>query len=195
VVEVSPPHRIVFTYGYASGKPFPPGQSRVTIRLEADGRGTRVHLRHELAEASTRDRHVQGWRYQLSLFANVVADEMHSDVDHIVDTWFAAWAEPNEADRQRVLERVATPGVRMRDRFSCIDGLEELAHHVTASQRFMPGMRLQKSGKVRHCQGTVLADWTATGPDGQPRGQGTNVFALAPDGKIESVTGFWSQSG
>src|ERR1700757_4327476 len=34
VIEVRPPERIVFTYGYASGKPIPPGGSRVTIRLE-----------------------------------------------------------------------------------------------------------------------------------------------------------------
>jgi uncharacterized protein YndB with AHSA1/START domain len=194
VVEVSPPTRIVFTYGYASGKPIPPGGSRVTIRLEAEGRGTRVHLRHEFADASTRDHHVQGWRYQLSLFANVVANEVHGDVERIVDAWFAAWAETNEAERQRALESIASPDVRMRDRFSCIDGLDELASHVAASQRFMPGLRLQKSGAVRHCQGTALADWTAIGADGQARGQGTNVFALGPDGRIESVTGFWPQS-
>jgi hypothetical protein len=37
----------------------------------------------------------------------------------------------------------------------------------------------------------VIADWTAMGPDEAPRGQGTNVFVLGPDGRIESVTGFW----
>ncbi|PYR87861.1 MAG: hypothetical protein DMF84_30450 [Acidobacteria bacterium] len=194
IVEVAPPTHIVFTYGFVSGKPIPPGTSRVSIRLETVERGTRVSLSHEFADAAVRDEFVQGWRYQLSLFANVVADEVHGDVERIVDTWFAALAETNEGDRQRALESVATPDVRMRDRFSCIDGLDELAHHVTAAQRFMPGMRLQKSGAVRHCQGTALADWTAVGPDGQPRGQGTNVFALGPDGRIESVTGFWSQT-
>ena len=192
VVEVSPPDRIVFTYGYASGKPIPPGESRVTIRLDVSGRSTRVHLRHEFADAAIRDHHVQGWRYQLSLFANVVANEAHRDVDQTVETWFAAWAEPNQANRQRTLESIVTPDIRVRDRFSCIDGLDDLAHHVTAAQRFMPGVRLQKAGKARHCQGTVLADWTAIGPDGQPRGQGSNVFVLGSDGRIESVTGFWT---
>jgi hypothetical protein len=38
----------------------------------------------------------------------------------------------------------------------------------------------------------VLADWTARGADGQDRGRGTNVFLLGPDGRIESVTGFWN---
>jgi uncharacterized protein YndB with AHSA1/START domain len=194
IVEVAPPTHIVFTYGFVSGKPIPPGTSRVSIRLETVGRGTRVSLRHQFADAAVRDEFVQGWRYQLSLFANVVADELHGDADRMVDAWFAAWAEPNEAERTRAFNSIAVPDVRMRDRFSRVDGIDELALHVGASQRFMPGMRLQKSGMVRHCQGTVLADWTAIGPDGQTRGQGTNVFALGPDGRIESVTGFWSQS-
>src|SRR5580700_2941486 len=34
VLEVLAPERIVFTYGYASGTPIPPGGSRVTISLE-----------------------------------------------------------------------------------------------------------------------------------------------------------------
>jgi len=56
----------------------------------------------------------------------------------------------------------------------------------------MPGLRITRDGTPRHCQGTVLVDWTAAGPDGQPRGRGTNVFTLAPDGRIEAVTGFWA---
>jgi hypothetical protein len=34
-------------------------------------------------------------------------------------------------------------------------------------------------------------DWTAAA-DGEPRGKGTNVFHFDADGRIDSVTGFWS---
>src|SRR5947209_19984744 len=68
VIEVHPPNRIVFTYGYASGKMIPPGGSRVTLELEPVGGATRLRLTHEVADPATRDDHVQGWRYQLSLF-------------------------------------------------------------------------------------------------------------------------------
>src|SRR5271157_1730751 len=50
VLEVTPPERIVFTYGFASGKPIPPGSSRVTICLDSDDAGTRLRLLHEFAE-------------------------------------------------------------------------------------------------------------------------------------------------
>jgi uncharacterized protein YndB with AHSA1/START domain len=191
VVAITPPSEIVFTYGFVKGTPFPPGASRVTIRLEPVARGTRVHLVHEFSETAARDQHVQGWRYQLSLFANIVANEIHGNAGELVDAWFAAWAEPDEAARRANLESIASPDVRMRDRFSCVEGLDELMPHLSAAQRHMPGLRLARKGEARHCQGTVIAEWTAAGPDGAPRGQGTNVFTLGPDGRIESVTGFW----
>jgi uncharacterized protein YndB with AHSA1/START domain len=192
VVEANAPDRLVFTYGYVSGTPFPAGESRVSIDLEPVATGTRLHLRHDFAEAAVRNHHVQGWRYQLSVFANIVADEIHRHADRSVDAWFAAWAEKDDEARIRALSEIGAPDVHLRDRYSCVEGLEELALHIGAAQRFMPGMRLERSGNIRHCQGTVLADWNAVGSDGQARGSGTNVFALGPDGRIRSVTGFWS---
>jgi hypothetical protein len=53
-------------------------------------------------------------------------------------------------------------------------------------------MRLERSGDVRQCQGTALADWVARAADGAARGRGTNVFELAPDGRIARVVGLWA---
>jgi hypothetical protein len=71
-------------------------------------------------------------------------------------------------------------------------GVEDLRPHLAAVHKFMPGMRLTRNGAVRHCQSLVLADWVAHASDGQERGRGTNVFAFAPDGRIQAVTGFWN---
>ena len=192
VVEVVPPTRIVFTYGFNSGNPIPPGSSRVTISLERQGLGTRLDLLHEFAEAGPRDEHVQGWRYQLSLFGNVVADLVNASAADTVDAWFAAWSETSEDTRRQRLSSIASPNVRFRDRFSLLDGLDDLVPHISATQRFMPGLHLRRQGDIRHCQGTLLVDWAAVAADGSERGSGTNVFALRADGLIESVTGFWA---
>lgn len=190
VLEVRPGERIVFTYGFVSGKPIPPGNSRVTIRLEPDEAGTRLHLLHEFAEAGVRDEHVQGWRFQLSLFSNAVTNEAYADAATMVDAWFGAWAVADTAARDEMLARIASPTIRFRDRFSLLDGFADLTAHISAAQRFMPGIRLERKGDARHCQGTVLADWVAVDSNAQPRMSGTSVFVFRADGKIDSVTGF-----
>lgn len=193
VVSVEPPTRIEFTYGYVSGKLIPAGGSRVTIQLEPLPDGTQLTLTHDVADAAVRDEHVQGWRYQLSRFANVVADEVNAGAAGAVDAWFDAWAEPDAASREQTLIRIAIPEVRFRDRFSNVAGLHDLLPHVTASQRFMPGIRMKRIGAVRHCQGTALADWVAVDATSTERARGTNVFVFGPSGRIESVTGLWSR--
>jgi uncharacterized protein YndB with AHSA1/START domain len=192
IAEIEPPERLVFTYGYVTGTPIPPGASRVTIHLAAHGTGTRLDLTHAFADAAVRDDHVQGWRYQLSLFANVVANELHQGASVTVDRWFSTWSEPDRAARDSSLKDIATNTIRMRDPYSAIEGIPDLLEHLTASHRFMPGMRLQRDGDVRHCQGTILSDWVARTADGQERARGTNVFVLDSAGRIQAVTGFWT---
>src|SRR5580698_5101068 len=122
VLEVRDGERIAFTYGFASGKPIPPGGSRVTIHLDPDEAGTRLHLLHEFAEPGPRDEHVQGWRFQLSLFGNVAANEAQAGAQDVVDAWYGAWVIAEERGREETLARVVTPKIQFRDRFSLLDG-------------------------------------------------------------------------
>jgi uncharacterized protein YndB with AHSA1/START domain len=192
VIEIDPPRRIVFSYGFASGQPIPIGASRVTLTLTPEPRGTRLRLQHALAEREARDQHVQGWRYQLSLFANVVANELVADPTASVDGWFEAWSEPGPERRGSLLRKITAEDVRFRDRYSHVDGRADLEPHLAAVHIYMPGVRVVRQGAPRHCQGTVLADWIARGKDGVERGHGTAVFQLDADGRIEDVVGFWS---
>ena len=191
VLDIRTPERFSFSYGFVSGTPFPAGSSRVTIQLEPEGLGTRLSLHHDLPDATLRDEFIQGWRFQLSLFTNIVANEVHAGAPGLVDEWFAAWHEADASARERSLERIATPNVAHRDRFGSTTGIADLVPHITAAQRFMPGLHIERRGEVRHCQGMGLVEWVALTADGQERAAGTNVFIFAGDGRIESVTGFW----
>src|SRR5438034_1278221 len=151
MLEVRPPARIVFTYGFASGKPIAPGSSRVTIRLEPDEAGTRLHLLHEFAEPGVRDEHVQGWRFQLSLFGNAVANEMYADAASVVDTWFGAWAIADDASRTEAFDKIAAPEICFRDRFSLLHGLSDLAAHAghpDAAERNGPALPGRGAGRL-----------------------------------------------
>ena len=116
---------------------------------------------------------------------------MNANAARYVDLWFQGWCDPSIGARMVTFKEIATPTVRMQDRFSNLDGMDDLLAHLTAAQRFMPGLTLKRNGDIRHCQGMVLADWVVTGLDGKERGKGTNVFVFAPSGKIELVNGFW----
>lgn len=189
VLEVLAPERIAFTYGYDSGAPIAPGRSRVTIRLEAIATGTRLHLVHEFLEPGVRDQHIAGWRYQLSVFSNVVADEAFANASHAVDAWFRAWQMPDDVERLAALANIAAGDVHFSDRFSALESLAEVSAHAGAAQHFMPGVRLQREGQIRHCQGAVLADWKAVG-GGTARASGTNLFTFNQQCRIVAVIGF-----
>jgi uncharacterized protein YndB with AHSA1/START domain len=70
-VEVDPPHRLVFTWGWEprpDGETYdvPPGSSTIEIRLEPEGSGTRVRFTHrDLPTAESAVRHAHGWDHFL----------------------------------------------------------------------------------------------------------------------------------
>jgi uncharacterized protein YndB with AHSA1/START domain len=190
IEELVAEQRIVFTYGYdAPGRSIPAGGSRVTITLHGVADGTRVDLRHDVADAKTRDEHVQGWRYVLALFANVASADAHAGAGDALAAWFTAWNEPSAERVRELLRGLVAPDVSFRDGNGCVSGLDELAGHIAACQKFMPGIRLELRGKVRQSHGTALADWAAVKPDGTAAITGTSVFRFAADGPITEVIG------
>lgn len=185
IVEIEEPERIVFTHLHAGV------ESLVTIRLEEAPKGTELFLRHAFSSAKIRDHFVQGWRYQLAVFSKIIAEESRDAVTRNVDAFFRAWGDPDAAKRRELLVSCAAPEVSFRDAYSATDGLEDLLANLDAVQIFLPGVTLSRAGDVRVSHGSALAEWTAA-RGGEPVGKGTNVFELAPDGRISSATGFWN---
>lgn len=67
-VEVKPPHRLVFTWGWeGEGSVLKPGASTVEISLRVEGAGTRVHLKHSgLPSPEQHQLHGQGWDHYIA---------------------------------------------------------------------------------------------------------------------------------
>jgi uncharacterized protein YndB with AHSA1/START domain len=66
-LEITPPHRIVLTWGWeGENSPLPPGASTVEIALMPDGPTTIVRLRHSgLPSLPLYQLHMQGWDHYL----------------------------------------------------------------------------------------------------------------------------------
>jgi uncharacterized protein YndB with AHSA1/START domain len=73
-VEVDPPHRVVFTWGFEAGGPaVEPGGSRVEVTLEREGDDTRVVLLHHGLPEQARISHDEGWAHYLARLSSTAA--------------------------------------------------------------------------------------------------------------------------
>jgi uncharacterized protein YndB with AHSA1/START domain len=72
-VEVDPPRRVVFTWGWEGNDAVPPGSSTVEVTLEPDGAGTILRLLHRGLPAPAVAGHSHGWDLYLSRLVEVGA--------------------------------------------------------------------------------------------------------------------------
>jgi uncharacterized protein YndB with AHSA1/START domain len=71
-LEVVPPSRVVFTWGWEEpGREVPAGSSTVEIELEREGKGTRLQLTHRNLPPPSREGHEKGWTHYLDRLKTV----------------------------------------------------------------------------------------------------------------------------
>jgi uncharacterized protein YndB with AHSA1/START domain len=70
-VEIDPPRRLVYTWGWESGSsPAAPGSTTIEFELEASGAGTLLHFRHSgLPSADAVASHSHGWDHYFERLA------------------------------------------------------------------------------------------------------------------------------
>jgi uncharacterized protein YndB with AHSA1/START domain len=69
-IEVDPPRRLVFTWGWTHDHAVAPGSTRVEVTLLDEDGGTRVILHHhDLPSDDQRKHHRQGWELYLTRLA------------------------------------------------------------------------------------------------------------------------------
>ena len=65
-VELDPPHRLVFTWGWENETGVPPGTSTIEVELTPEGKGTSLHFVHrDLPGAEAVESHAHGWDHYL----------------------------------------------------------------------------------------------------------------------------------
>ncbi|MCI0634732.1 MAG: SRPBCC domain-containing protein [Actinobacteria bacterium] len=72
-VELDPPRRLVFTWGWEGDEEVPPGSSTVEVTLTPDGDATLLRLVHRDLPAGQGARHEQGWQLFLARLALAAA--------------------------------------------------------------------------------------------------------------------------
>ncbi len=82
-LEIEPPTRLAFTYGWESGEfaDVEPGTTRVDVTFEPIDGGTRVTVAHAGLPARHVDRHAAGWSHFLAVLAAVSTGDVNPDTD------------------------------------------------------------------------------------------------------------------
>lgn len=72
-VEIEPPDRLAFTYGWESGEfsDVAPGSTLVVVEFEPTERGTRVAVRHRGLVGDRAANHIAGWTHFLGRLAEL----------------------------------------------------------------------------------------------------------------------------
>jgi len=113
-------------------------------------------------------------------------------ITSVVDTYIAAWNEPDPARRLELVGQTWTEDGTYLDPLMSGEGVPGIAEMIGAAQTQFPGHRFELSlGPDAH-NDVVRFSWDLLGADG-PVASGTDFATVAADGRLHTVTGFLEQ--
>jgi SnoaL-like protein len=116
-----------------------------------------------------------------------------SDVTTLVDTYLAMWNETDPARRAAHIAHAFTPTARYVDPQLEAEGHAALGEMVAGVQARFPGYRFRRISGVDSHHAELRFGWELAGPDGGRVVAGIDVGAMAPDGRLARVTGFFGE--
>jgi hypothetical protein len=115
------------------------------------------------------------------------------DLPALIDTYCAAWNDPEPAARARLLGEAMTPDATYTDPIVHAAGPAELLAHIERVREKRPGARVLRQGAVDAHHHVARFHWHVSGPDGAMLREGIDIVTLSADGaKLTTVIGFFT---
>ena len=108
----------------------------------------------------------------------------------VLDAYNAAWGETDVSARRALLEKSWAEDGVYTDPMAVAAGREGLIDWISAMHQQFPDCGITQTGEVEEHHGVVHFTWDFT-VGGVPAISGRDFVVLAPDGRIQSVTGFY----
>jgi hypothetical protein len=112
-------------------------------------------------------------------------------VSEVVEAYGAAWNEPEESCRRKLIEDAWSDDGHYCDPTAQVDGREALVAHIAGFHQQFPGARIDMVSGVDDHNGWLRFAWTMVGGDGAAVMDGFDVGELAPDGRLRRIVGFF----
>ena len=116
-----------------------------------------------------------------------------SDVSTTVDTYLAMWNEADPARRAEHIARAWTGDGAYIDPALEAEGHAALGDLVAGVQARYPGHRFRRISGIDVHHDQLRFAWELAAPDGAVVVAGLDVGALAPDGRLRRITGFFGE--
>jgi hypothetical protein len=114
-----------------------------------------------------------------------------SDLTSTIDTYLAAWNETDPARRADLVARVWAADGQLTDPPLAAEGHAAISEMAAALQGQFPGHQFRRASGVDTHHGYLRVAWELVGPDGGVALSGMDVGEVAPDGRLQRITGFF----
>ncbi|HZQ01129.1 MAG TPA: nuclear transport factor 2 family protein [Reyranella sp.] len=114
-------------------------------------------------------------------------------VGEVIEAYVSTFNETDPARRRATIARAWVPAARYRDPVMAGDGHDGLDAMLAGLQARFPGFVLKRTSKVDCHNGSVRFAWSLGPASGPSVVEGVDFCALAPDGRLQSVVGFFDK--
>lgn len=121
---------------------------------------------------------------------NGMADH-DSDLESVIDTYCAAWSDPDPARRRELLGSAFAEGATYTDPTVHAAGVDELLTHIGAVVARRPGAEVVRTSRVDAHHNLARFAWRVVLADGTALPEGLDLAELSSDGRIGRIVGFF----
>ncbi|MEV6275296.1 nuclear transport factor 2 family protein [Nocardia sp. NPDC051832] len=115
--------------------------------------------------------------------------------EKLINTYCAAWSEPDPEQRRELLSRVWAEGATYTDPTVHAVGLDSLLDHIDAVLSRRPGAAVLRTSAIDVHHEVARFAWHVVLADGTALPEGLDLVEFAEDGRIRRIVGFFGPLG
>ena len=112
-------------------------------------------------------------------------------LEHLIDTYCAAWSEPDSVQREQILKNVWAEDGTYTDPRADIAGLKELVALIGRILAGRPGAKVIRTSVVDSHHGLVRFAWRVVQADGTMLPEGIDFAEISSKGQLLRIVGFF----